>query len=232
MVVLMADDTEANRDEVWSIVGRGEDVRFEQATYSYAYLSGILERLAAGMNDGSLSYVLGAALDDTENRVQIFVSSAGDEQLLALGALDTAGGGTALDIYLVEPSEKLPSTDDLLSASPDDSVTADLVTVSTAPGGQRLVFSLTNHADCRYTYGDQPFLDVETDGVWTPVSLRENVGWHEIGRLLPPGESVEITVSLTILYGDLPVGHYRFYKALTDEDTGETITVPVEFTIE
>ena len=232
MVVLLADDTEANRNAILSIVGRDEDVRFEQASYSYAYLTTLMGRLADGMTDGNLSYVLYAALDDMENQIKVYVSSASDAELLALSALDTAGKGKALDIYLVEPSEYAPHTDDFNQSTPLDSegpVTAALQTLTTAAGEQQLVLTLTNHGDSSYSYGEEPLLDVEKNGIWTPVSLRENVGWHQVAIQLQPDETQEITVLLSVLYGDLPEGHYRYRKVLTNEDTGDTLTVQVEF---
>lgn len=232
MVVLLVNDTEANRNAVLSIVGQDEDVRFEQATYSYAYLTALMERLADGMTDGNLSYVLHTALDDMENRIQVYVSSASDAELLALSALDTAGKGKALDIYLVEPSEDTPHTDDYkLSAplDPEGPVTAALQTLTTATGDQQLTFSLTNRGDSVYIYGEEPLLDVEKNGAWSPVSLRENVGWHQVAIYLKPDGTQEITVLLSVLYGDLPEGHYRYRKVLTNEDTGDAMTVQVEF---
>ena len=232
MVVLLADDTEANRNAILSIVGQDEDVRFEQATYSYGYLTTLMGRLADGMTDGSLSCVLYASLDDRENRIQVYVSSASDAELLALSALDTAGKGKALDIYLVESPEDTPHTDDYsLSAplDPDVPVTAALDALTTAAGSQQLVFTLTNGSDSVYMYGKEPLLDVEKNGAWSPVSLRENVGWEQVAIYLNPDGTHEITVPLSVLYGDLPQGHYRYRKVLTDEDTGDAITVQVEF---
>lgn len=97
MVVLLADDTEANRNAILSIVGQDEDVRFEQATYSYGYLTTLMGRLADGMTDGSLSCVLYASLDDRENRIQVYVvlgqrcRTACPQRIL-----DTAGKGLRL----------------------------------------------------------------------------------------------------------------------------------------
>ncbi len=72
-------------------------------------------------------------------------------------------------------------------------------------------------------------MDVEKNGAWSPVSLRENVGWEQVAIYLNPDGTHEITVPLSVLYGDLPQGHYRYRKVLTDEDTGDAITVQVEF---
>jgi hypothetical protein len=95
---------------------------------------------------------------------------------------------------------------------------------------ETLTLYLANSSDTEYTFGLEPHLDVEADGVWYTVPTVEGAVWIEIAYVLPAYGTSEYDFSLTDFYGRLGAGHYRIVRPLYSEG-GNTFTL-AEFTIE
>ena len=79
-----------------------------------------------------------------------------------------------------------------------------------AQTADKLTVSLTNHGDTEWCYGEYFSLQVLQDGAWynVPVLDDKNYMFTDIGIILPAGESMEKSYSLSS-YGTLPEGTYR-----------------------
>ena len=86
-----------------------------------------------------------------------------------------------------------------------------------------------NLSDKEYTYGQEPHLEVEVDGVWYVVKTLENVAWDDIGYLLSSKSNREDTFSIKNNYGELNEGNYRIIKTLYSN--GEPLFSIVEFKV-
>ncbi len=86
-----------------------------------------------------------------------------------------------------------------------------------------------NLSDKVYTYGKEPHLEVEADGLWYVVPTLENVAWDDIAYMLSPKDNSEDTFSIKYNYGLLNDGNYRIVKTLYSN--GEPIYTIAEFKI-
>ncbi len=69
-----------------------------------------------------------------------------------------------------------------------------------------------NNTDTEVVFGEEPHLEIEKEGSWYVVPVKEDAAWVEIGYLLPPNGSDEKEFSLKFYYENLNPGHYRIVK--------------------
>ena len=115
------------------------------------------------------------------------------------------------------------------AADQSKEVTMELDDATVTAGTEMLKVHFTNSSDTEYTFGMEPYLDVEVNGVWYVVPTVEGAAWIEIAYILPAGEGTDMELPLNTFYGSLPTGHYRIVKPLYAQ-TGNTFAI-AEFTI-
>lgn len=103
----------------------------------------------------------------------------------------------------------------------DESVTTETDTV---------MIEYINNTDTEVVFGEEPYLEIESEGSWYVVPIKEDVAWVAIGYILPPGGSDEKEFSLKFYYENLDPGHYRIIKTFF-ADSGN-IVAAVEFDIQ
>lgn len=101
-------------------------------------------------------------------------------------------------------------------------------TVTTRTDSVTIAYS--NHTDTEVVFGKEPHLEIENEGSWYVVPVKEDAAWEEIAYILPPGESEEKEFALKSYYGTLDPGHYRIVKTFFS-DSGN-VTAAVEFDIQ
>lgn len=73
--------------------------------------------------------------------------------------------------------------------------------------------------------GSYYFLEKHIDNRWLPVEMlpsEHKVAWTEEAWIIPMDDTTQWDVDWEWLYGELPVGHYRISKEITDfRDTGD-----------
>ncbi len=102
----------------------------------------------------------------------------------------------------------------------DESVTTDTPS---------LTIEYTNQTDVEYVYGLEPHLEIQKEGIWYVIPLREDAAWNDIGLILPPDGTSEEDFSLEYFYEGLIPGHYRVIKTLYADGNG--VTAAAEFDI-
>lgn len=103
----------------------------------------------------------------------------------------------------------------------DETVTTETDTV---------VIGYTNNTDIEFVFGEEPRLEIESEGGWYVVPVKEAAAWEDIGYILPPNESEEKEFSLKFFYENLNPGHYRIVKTFFAD--GNSTAVAVEFDIQ
>lgn len=100
IVALLTEDTPANRALVFQEhpEWREDQVRFQTAAHSLAYLTELQENITQGMIDGKLPFVTVSSLMEAENKLRLTVTSQNAGDLALLRAFDKTG--TALDIQI------------------------------------------------------------------------------------------------------------------------------------
>jgi len=142
---------------------------------------------------------------------------------LAASMLLAACGANGLDVSDLEKSPYDPA-----GQSTDVVMALDKTTV--AKGTETLTLHLVNSSDTEYTFGLEPHLDIEADGVWYTVPTVEGAVWIEIAYVLPAHGTSEYDFSLKDFYGSLSAGHYRIVRPLWGD--ADNTFVLAEFTIE
>ena len=86
---------------------------------------------------------------------------------------------------------------------------------------------LYNGTDYTITFGEASYLQQKKDGAWKDVPFKEDVAWIAIAHILEPGESKEVSLSLS-LFSKLEEGTYRLVKDVTcDIGNGQSTQVKV-----
>lgn len=102
-VVLLCEDTGANRKEISSLLGITENKTiFKQAKYSYNYLTELQSKISRAMQNKELSFVTTSALMEDSNNIRVTVISRDESDLNKIKELDTIGG--AINIQYSENS--------------------------------------------------------------------------------------------------------------------------------
>lgn len=143
--------------------------------------------------------------------------------IIVSAALLAACGANGLN---VSDLEKSPYN----AADQSKEVTMELDDAEVATGTETLNVHFANSGDAEYTFGMEPHLDVEVNGVWYVVPTVEGAAWEEIAYVLPAGEGSDMEFPMKFFYGDLLAGHYRIVKPLYAQN-GSTFAI-AEFTIE
>ncbi|MEL7602433.1 MAG: immunoglobulin-like domain-containing protein [Bacillota bacterium] len=101
-----------------------------------------------------------------------------------------------------------------------------------APDSEQLKATIKNGSAYTYTFGEASYLQQKTSSGWKTVPFSEDVAWIDIAYMLKPGESKEISLSLS-LFSALTPGEYRLAKDVYRDDANATkSTVYAEFRIE
>jgi hypothetical protein len=93
-----------------------------------------------------------------------------------------------------------------------------------------LMIEYINNTDIEVTYGEEPHLEIESNGSWYVVPIKEDAAWEDIGYILLPNESDEKEFSLKFYYENLNPGHYRIIKTFFAD--GSNLVATVEFDIQ
>ena len=109
-----------------------------------------------------------------------------------------------------------------------------------------LTLGLYNLSGQEVTYGEEYHLFSHSDSSyeWKELTYVQDIGFHDIGYLLRPGEPVAIPIDWTWIYGELPTDNgpreYRLVKKIhvprSEEDNGDgfseynEVELIVEFT--
>ena len=100
------------------------------------------------------------------------------------------------------------------------------------PDCELLKATIKNGSTYTYTFGEASYLQQKTSGGWKTVPFAQDVAWIEIAYMLQPGESKDVTLSLS-LFATLPVGDYRLAKDVYRDDINATKdTLYAQFKIE
>lgn len=94
-----------------------------------------------------------------------------------------------------------------------------------AKGVDKITLVYINLSSKEYIYGEEPHLEVESDGKWYVVPMLEGVAWHDIGYILSAKGTREDVFTITNFYEGLDVGKYRMIKKLHPEDGEMTFTI-------
>jgi hypothetical protein len=89
---------------------------------------------------------------------------------------------------------------------------------------EKVTVNFKNNSDKEWMFGEHFRLQAEISGTWYEISPApgNDVLFHDIGLIIPAGETVKKTYKFGDLYGDLPVGKYRVVTyGLTAEFTVE-----------
>lgn len=92
-VILLCQDYSKNRKEICEILGITESkTKFQIATYSYAYLLELQNKISQKMQKKELPFVSTSALLEDKNCIQVTVQTKDERELQKIKALDTKGG--------------------------------------------------------------------------------------------------------------------------------------------
>lgn len=100
------------------------------------------------------------------------------------------------------------------------------------PESAELKATIKNGSPYTYTFGEPSYLQKQTDAGWKTIPFSQDVAWIEIAYILQPGESKDVSLSLS-LFDKLSGGTYRLAKEVYRDDANATkSTVYAEFKIE
>lgn len=105
-------------------------------------------------------------------------------------------------------------------------ITDETVTTKT----DSVTIEYINNTDTEVMFGEEPHLEIESNGRWYAVPVKEDAAWVDIGYILPPNGSDEKEFSLKFYYKNLNPGHYRIIKTFFT-DNGN-VAAAVEFDIQ
>lgn len=134
---------------------------------------------------------------------------------LLAGCQAQAAGGASLP-----PETPSPVTVPIETGKPEDPWGVTLTAEEAAPTGLKLVCTQSGGAPTgELESGSWYSLEAERDGQWTavePLPQEYDVAWTMEAWPIPRDDAVEWPVDWVWLYGELPAGHYRLGKKLTD----------------
>ena len=115
----------------------------------------------------------------------------------------------------------------------------DLVSISVneeSLTNSKATFTLINHTDENYDYGEPYLIEYEKDGIWYKIVPINDMNFNMIAYILKPKESREITVDWEYHYGKLSPGKYRLIKDVFREsdrpiEESDKVYIGAEFEI-
>lgn len=112
----------------------------------------------------------------------------------------------------VDVSKLEPGIDDARISNVGVSVKVD----SLEKDGDSLNLNLVyqNNTDRDVVYGKEPRLEIQIDGQWYEMNIKDDAAWESIGIVIISNTTSEEQVDLNMYYEDLPSGHYRFLKRI------------------
>lgn len=131
-----------------------------------------------------------------------------------------------------QPSDT-PSTRPTKAPTPKPgTLTMKMAQAVYTPDSEQLKATIKNGSSYTFTFGEASYLQQKTSGGWKTVPFTQDVAWIEIAYMLQPGESKDVTLSLS-LFATLPAGSYRLAKDVYRNDADATKdTLYAEFRIE
>lgn len=112
----------------------------------------------------------------------------------------------------VDVSQLEPGIDDARISNMG--VSAKVNSVEKDGGSLNLNIIYQNNTDRDVVYGKEPRLEIQIDGKWYEMNIKEDAAWDSIGIVIIGNTTSEEQVDLNLYYEDLPSGHYRFLKRI------------------
>lgn len=128
----------------------------------------------------------------------------------------------SLDIGSLTPSE--------YGEMKDAGIQMYIVDETVTTKSDSLMIEYVNNMDTEVVFGEEPHLEIESEGSWYVVPLEKDAAWNDIGYILPSGGSDEKEFSMKSYYKALNPGHYRIVKTFF-ADSGNVIAA-AEFDIQ
>lgn len=118
-----------------------------------------------------------------------------------------AGCGAGVDVSQLEPG-----IDDARISNVGVSAKVE----SLEKDGDSLYLNLIyqNNSERDVVYGKEPRLEIQVDGNWYEMKVKDDASWESIGIVIISDTTSEEQVDLNLYYDDLPSGHYRFLKRI------------------
>lgn len=112
----------------------------------------------------------------------------------------------------VDVSELEPGIDDARISN--IGVSASVKSLEEEGDSLNLNLVYQNNTDRDVVYGKEPRLEIQVDGQWYEMKIKEDAAWESIGIVIIGNTTSEEQVDLNLYYEDLPSGHYRFLKRI------------------
>lgn len=93
-----------------------------------------------------------------------------------------------------------------------------------------VMIEYTNNTDTDVMFGEEPHLEIESEGSWYVVPVKEDAAWDDMAYILPSNGSNEKEFPLKFFYENLNPGHYRIVKTFF-ADSGN-VAAAAEFDIQ
>ncbi len=111
-------------------------------------------------------------------------------------------------------------------------LTMKMAQTAYTPDSEELKATIKNSSPYTYTFGEPSYLQQQTGSGWKTIPFAQDVAWIEIAYILQPGESKDVSLSLS-LFNTLSSGTYRLAKDVYRDDPSATkSTIYAEFRIE
>ncbi len=94
-----------------------------------------------------------------------------------------------------------------------------------------ITYTLTNKSDVTYLVGNQFRMEYRDDEEWYRVPYKPLTVFTMEGIIMPKGDTREFKAKLSMIYEDLPDGHYRLIKDVGpyDNPKEEEFSIAIEF---
>jgi len=104
-------------------------------------------------------------------------------------------------------------------------------TVSVDTNEITLIFE--NKSDIDYFYGMISYIEIESDGNWYSIPVKENVYWTMLGYPIPAQSSSEQVFPIHTYFDNLEIGKYRIVKKISmTDDPQNSSYIFAEFVVE
>jgi len=117
---------------------------------------------------------------------------------------DTASSNLSTSPYFASQQNE-----DIAFAVKESTVSADTNEIT-------LIFE--NKSDIDYFYGTISYVEIESDGSWYSIPVKENVYWTMLGYPIPAQSSAEQVFPIHTYYDNLGTGKYRIVKKISMTD--------------
>ena len=98
-VILLVEDTPANRTEICELLGITESLTtFRTAKYSHNYLTILQDKISEAMQNKEFKSVIGSGLMDAQNHILVTMTKDDKSDTKKLEKLDTKGGAIAIEV--------------------------------------------------------------------------------------------------------------------------------------